>query len=415
VSDIQQGWYEDPWGRHEARYFSAGRPTDLVLDGTVEGHDPPPDEIPDVFPPAPVGREDTTAPLRKRSHRSIPGFVLYVGCFLLLVAIAFGWRVLVPEPDTSVLAGLDINCAAHASTAVHLSSAPIVIDNDVPVAGLCIDGKGPYPFEVASGASLTVMSGDLASRLHLHHTGDPIRIGTMGSNSSRCAANAWPTQLATWSAATLSLPSDQTVYVGPVHSLPDGIDGLLGSDVLSQFGAVRIDYGSSRLLVAGTKAAPSLTVPGLDGVALHLPRELVHGTYHLSSPATTVHSSLTGAALLTEVSVNGHQEPFRVDTGASKSAIASAVEQQIADEGPIESGKPQTLDGPFCSYTDQVIENLNVQVGGSTVQHEPLLMATGSETGVQGILGSDILRDAKGSEPWVLLDYRDGYLLVGSK
>jgi hypothetical protein len=34
---------------------------------------------------------------------------------------------------------------------------------------------------------------------------------------------------------------------------------------------------------------------------------------------------------------------------------------------------------------------------------------------VQGVLGSDVLLDAKGSEPWVLLDYRDGYLLVGSK
>ena len=415
MSDIQQGWYEDPWGRHEARYFSAGRPTDLVLDGTVEGHDPPPDEIPDVFPPAPVGREDTTAPLRKRSRRSIPGFVLYVGCFLLLVAIAFGWRVLVPEPDTSVLAGLNINCQAHASAAVHLSSAPIVIDNDVPVAGVCIHGNGPYPFVVDSGATYTLMSGDLASRLHLHPTGDPVRIGTIGSNSSRCSANAWPTKLTTWSAGTVALPSDQTVYVGPVNSRLSGADGLLGSDVLSQLGAVRVDYGSSRLLVAGTRAAPKVSVPGLEGVVLHVPHELVHGTYHLSSPATTVHTGLTGAALLTEVSVDGHQQPFKVDTGADESVIGAAVEQQISENGPIESGEPQTINGPFCSYTAQVIENQNFEVGGSNVAPGPLLVATGSEQGVQGVLGSDVLLDAKGSEPWVLLDYRDGYLLVGSK
>ncbi len=37
-----QGWYRDPFGRHDDRYFSAGTPTKLVRDGTVESYDPPP-------------------------------------------------------------------------------------------------------------------------------------------------------------------------------------------------------------------------------------------------------------------------------------------------------------------------------------------------------------------------------------
>jgi hypothetical protein len=37
-----EGWYLDPFGSHETRWFSDGKPTALVRDGDVESHDPPP-------------------------------------------------------------------------------------------------------------------------------------------------------------------------------------------------------------------------------------------------------------------------------------------------------------------------------------------------------------------------------------
>ena len=40
----EEGWYTDPFDRHEARWFSDGLPTKLVRDGPVESQDPPPDE-----------------------------------------------------------------------------------------------------------------------------------------------------------------------------------------------------------------------------------------------------------------------------------------------------------------------------------------------------------------------------------
>jgi len=46
-----QGWYRDPFGRHEDRYFSAGSPTKLVRDNRVESYDPPP---PDERMPVPL-------------------------------------------------------------------------------------------------------------------------------------------------------------------------------------------------------------------------------------------------------------------------------------------------------------------------------------------------------------------------
>lgn len=43
-----QGWYHDPYGVHQHRYFSAGEPTKLVRDLGQESYDPPPDEpLPD--------------------------------------------------------------------------------------------------------------------------------------------------------------------------------------------------------------------------------------------------------------------------------------------------------------------------------------------------------------------------------
>jgi hypothetical protein len=49
-----EGWHLDPWLRHEARYFSAGQPTDLVKDGAHESTDPPPTVPPLVADPPPA-------------------------------------------------------------------------------------------------------------------------------------------------------------------------------------------------------------------------------------------------------------------------------------------------------------------------------------------------------------------------
>lgn len=46
MSPEQEGWYTDPWGRHEARWMSAGVPSKLVRDRDVESYDEPPDSPP---------------------------------------------------------------------------------------------------------------------------------------------------------------------------------------------------------------------------------------------------------------------------------------------------------------------------------------------------------------------------------
>lgn len=70
-----EGWYVDPYGLHEARWFSNGEATALVRDGKVESQEPPPDRPPDgplepVAESAPAGGVDL---LRADSAESQPG------------------------------------------------------------------------------------------------------------------------------------------------------------------------------------------------------------------------------------------------------------------------------------------------------------------------------------------------------
>lgn len=44
VDESMEGWYTDPFGRHEVRWMLQGIPTRLVRDGSVEGSDPVTDE-----------------------------------------------------------------------------------------------------------------------------------------------------------------------------------------------------------------------------------------------------------------------------------------------------------------------------------------------------------------------------------
>jgi hypothetical protein len=46
TDEHEEGWYTDPYGRHEARWMSAGSPTKLVRDSGVESYDDPPHEEP---------------------------------------------------------------------------------------------------------------------------------------------------------------------------------------------------------------------------------------------------------------------------------------------------------------------------------------------------------------------------------
>jgi hypothetical protein len=50
LAETEEGWYTDPYVRHESRWTSEGKPTKLVRDAGVESYDEPPDSAPAQTP-----------------------------------------------------------------------------------------------------------------------------------------------------------------------------------------------------------------------------------------------------------------------------------------------------------------------------------------------------------------------------
>lgn len=68
-----EGWYRDPYGAHEARWFSEGTPTALVRDGGVESHDPAPVTVgANAIEPEELPEDETAGGLRRADDSQAP-------------------------------------------------------------------------------------------------------------------------------------------------------------------------------------------------------------------------------------------------------------------------------------------------------------------------------------------------------
>ena len=109
-----------------------------------------------------------------------------------------------------------------------------------------IRGKGPFAFTVDTGASHSVVDYDVVRKLGLKTIGDPVTV-----TGITCRGTAGRLRMAKWRAGAVALPATEIQTIDMPE--PGGgieIDGLLGSDVLSTFGAITVDYGSERLVLA---------------------------------------------------------------------------------------------------------------------------------------------------------------------
>ena len=115
------------------------------------------------------------------------------------------------------------------------------------MVNVCIDGKGPFAFVVDSGAGESIIAMRLANQLHLDHSGPAQEFAGVG-----CVGTAQPVAVSTWSAAGVALsPQSLTAATLPDFGVKGQPVGLLGSDVLGRFGAVRIDFKGQTLTLGG--------------------------------------------------------------------------------------------------------------------------------------------------------------------
>ncbi|MCK7624409.1 retroviral-like aspartic protease family protein [Streptomyces sp. RS10V-4] len=115
-----------------------------------------------------------------------------------------------------------------------------------------IRGEGPFRFVLDTGASSSAVDEDVARKLKLPRTGrrQPIS-GVTGTEEVPVV------ELRRWAAGKTDLNPTEAIVIGmkSTHGSPR-IQGLLGSDVLSRFGHITVDYSGKALLLPSSRRSP---------------------------------------------------------------------------------------------------------------------------------------------------------------
>jgi predicted aspartyl protease len=175
--------------------------------------------------------------------------------------------------------------------------------------GLVIEGHR-YDFLLDTGAAGTIVDARVARRLGLRDDGAPRVFAPLG-----CRVSSQPVAVRSWRLGRMSLPAS-TVFTQNLlitrrfAGLPFG--GLLGSDFLSRFGTVTIDFARRRLILGGSNAARR------------------HGA------AVTVLRRAGFVLAATPVAFENQRNRFLIDTGAAVSLIdaKTATHLRLPVAGP---------------------------------------------------------------------------------
>jgi hypothetical protein len=112
----------------------------------------------------------------------------------------------------------------------------------VPVT---IEGQGPFAFALDTGASHSVVDSSIVGQLGLKGDGEEVEMSGVAAE-----LNGTAVQIDHWSIEDVPLPPMRIVSAGLSSRISQaGMQGLLGSDVLSMFDEITIDYAQQRLVL----------------------------------------------------------------------------------------------------------------------------------------------------------------------
>lgn len=237
---------------------------------------------------------------------------------------------------------------------------------------VCIKGH-PYPFIIDTGAVQSSVNTELAADLGLATVGPKQTFAGLG-----CLGSYRQVEMSGWSLS--GVPLDPAVVSAQTPLGMGKAVGLLGADVLSRFGSVRLDFAAKRL-VLGAPAAAGTTITG-----------------HVTRGANNV-------AMTVPVRVAGRTRTFLVDTGASQSAVDSSVALPSA-------GVSEIQDTDCSQTTVPVVNTGRWSLAGARLASEQVgSTAFGAlrSAGITGLLGDDELV----RHPWVIINFRTSQLTLG--
>jgi hypothetical protein len=175
-----QGWYPDPFGLHEQRYFSSGRPTKLVRDGRVEAYDEPTaQDVPGAYleqqrsairdaamvnyPPAP--RPGVAAPKRRTGLVNSLVALIAVGAVVAFVAIEGGFSTH-HRPKSNGAGSTAVNLAAFVKKSAEQTLAQETADFTVKgtgqIDGTSVDLRGNGQIDLANDSEAVTLSTSVA-------------------------------------------------------------------------------------------------------------------------------------------------------------------------------------------------------------------------------------------------------------
>lgn len=129
---------------------------------------------------------------------------------------------------------------ARATSIVPLKILKARDGETLALARVIVHGRA-FPFLIDTGSSKTLVDTALARKLQLKTVGKPIKVTGVG-----CSETAHKVRLRSWSIGGQALPN--IVATSSTIAGADGqAFGLLGSDVLSHFGAIGLDYAHGQL------------------------------------------------------------------------------------------------------------------------------------------------------------------------
>jgi hypothetical protein len=308
--------------------------------------------------------------------------------------------VAAPTPGQRLLAASKGNPCA-----TRRSSSPVVAINvtadfeNALTAPVCIDGQGPFPFLIDTGASASALSSSIAARLRLPKDGSPQEFFGIGRS-----LNGQPVKVDTWSVGPLRL-SPQVIYTQHL-GLPSHVDGLLGSDVLGRFGAIRLDYNQSQLTVARAEGPPVSSGEVQGHTGQKLPAAFARFQPEEVLPLTVI--AFGGAVeATTAVNIGSHTFQLAIDSGADVSTIDSSDTPGLGLTQDHHRIQVQGVGGSASATEERVT---SWSVGPVHLVPQDLISVslpagiTGS--GIDGLLGADVLSQFRG----VTIDYADGTL-----
>ncbi|MBN0042795.1 clan AA aspartic protease [Streptomyces actuosus] len=157
-------------------------------------------------------------------------------------------RLMAPWLATLLLAGCFVDTGGASGGSASPSSTTqgrqvrlTVVESDGQVLAfvpVTIDGQGPFRFVLDTGAASSVVTTDVARSLDLPRTGERRLVtGVVGTERVPVVT------IDDWKIDKVALdPADAAVVTLQNSGSDPNIQGLLGSDVLSRFGQISLDY-----------------------------------------------------------------------------------------------------------------------------------------------------------------------------